>query len=140
MSKLQQRVCRIATLLAWTAFACRAVTPLGYMPAAIGDGGPFILCPSGSQAEIVQFLDASRGQSHHAGHHHDAAGGDHDQHSDGSECPIGASFATAIPATLLDLDTPAPPVTQPASTVDAPAAAIAAPRYHSRAPPSRRSA
>lgn len=140
MNRPLQRVCRIVTWLAWAGFACRALTPLGYMPAAVGDGSPFILCPSGSQAELVQFFDSRREHAHHGGHHHGAGDVNHDQHRDGSECPIGASFATAIPAALLDLDTLSPPVAPLALPVDAPVTTAAASRYHSRAPPSRRSA
>ena len=140
MNKRLQRVCRIATWLAWTAFACRALTPLGYMPAPVGEGGPFMLCPSGAQAELVQFFDTRRDHADHGGHHHGAGDANHEQHRDGSECPIGASFAAAIPVTLLDLDTPAPTVTLPALPAAAPVAAAPAARYHSRAPPSRRSA
>jgi hypothetical protein len=140
VNKRLQRVCRIATWLAWTAFACRALTPLGYMPAAIGEGGPFMLCPSGSQAELVQFFDSRRDHAHHGGHYHGAGDANHEQHRDGSECPIGASFAAAIPITLLDLDTPATLVTPPALPADTPVAAAPVARYHARAPPSRRSA
>jgi hypothetical protein len=110
------------------------------MPAAIGEGGPFTLCPSGSQAELVQFFDSGRDHAHHGGHHHGAGDANHEQHRDGSDCPIGASFAAAIPVSLLDLDTSAPPVAPPALPSVAPIAAAPAARYHSRAPPSRRSA
>lgn len=151
MNRRVQRVCRIATWLAWAAFACRALTPLGYMPATIGDGGPFALCPSGSQAELVQYLQSRSGHAHHADNNHGASHGashgaghgsgdaSHDQHQDGSGCPIGASFAVAVPVTLLDLYIPAPTVTPSALPVDAPVATAPALRYLSRAPPFRRS-
>jgi len=140
VNKPLQRVCRIATWLVWATFACRAFTPLGYMPASAAEGGPFILCPSGSQAELVQFLESRRADAAHAGHHHHADGADHEKHGDGSECPIGASFATAVPTTLPTLDTLLPQAEVPALPVAAPTVSAAETRYHSRAPPSRRSA
>ena len=140
MTKPLQRVCRIATWLVLATFACRAFTPIGYMPAPATQGGPFILCPSGSQAELVQYFEARRADSGHAGHHHHGGGADHEQHGDGSECPIGASFATAVPATLPALDTLLPQAEAPLLPVVAPTVSEAETRYHSRAPPSRRSA
>lgn len=135
-----QRICRIATWLVWATFACRALTPLGYMPAAAAEGGPFILCPSGSQAELVQYLESRRTNAGHAGHHHHGGGADHERHGDGSECPIGASFAAAVPTTLAAIDTLAPRAEAPLLPVVAPIVSAAQTRYHSRAPPSRRSA
>jgi hypothetical protein len=140
MNKPLQRVCRVAAWLVWATFACRALTPLGYMPASITDGGPFVLCPGGAQAELVQYFDSKHGHHAHGGHHHDAGGSSHDQHRDGSECPIGASFATAIPATLLEFAVLQPQAAQPVLLTDAPAVSAPETRYQSRAPPSRRSA
>ena len=61
MNRPLQRMTRVASLLVWATFACRALTPLGYMPASLDDGGPYILCPGGWQAELVQYLDTGRG-------------------------------------------------------------------------------
>lgn len=140
MNRPLQRVCRITAFLVWASFACRALTPLGYMPAAFAEGGPFMLCPSGSQAALVQYFESRHGNAHHGGHHHGAGDANHDQHRDGSECPIGASFAAAVPVTLLALEASPPPASPPALSADAPVATVPASRYHSRAPPSRRSA
>ena len=140
VNKPLQRVCRITAWLVWAAFACRALTPLGYMPASATEGGPFILCPSGSQAELVQYLESRRANTAHPGHHHHGGGADHERHADGSECPIGASFATAVPATLPALDTLLPETEAPVLPVVAPTVSVTKTRYQSRAPPSRRSA
>lgn len=140
VNKPLQRVCRIATWLVCATFACRALTPIGYMPASATEGGPFILCPSGSQAELVQYLESRRANTAHAGHHHHGDGADHERHGDGSECPIGASFATAVPTALPALDTLLPEAEAPVLPVVAPTVSVAETRYHSRAPPSRRSA
>ena len=140
MTRPLQRVSRIATLLVWATFACRALTPLGYMPASAAEGGPFILCPSGTQAELVQYLASMRATAAHPGHHHHGSGADHERHGDGSECPIGASFATAVPTTPAALDAFLPEAAAPVLPVVAPTVSVTETRYHSRAPPSRRSA
>jgi len=122
----------------WATFACRALIPLGYMPASVEDGGPFILCPAGLQAELVQYLDSKRRPVQHDEHHHDADR--HDQHQAESGCPIGASFASAIPVAPLILDTPLQPVAPLVERTDAPIVSTPETRYYSRAPPSNRSA
>ena len=141
MNRPLQRMSRIASLLVWAMFACRALTPLGYMPASFDEGGPYILCAGGWQAELVQYLDTRRGNQHHGKHQHHGQGASyHDQHAAGAECPIGAGFVAALPVTLqleVALPPPAAPAAEPTTTPT-----ISAPydRYHSRAPPARRSA
>jgi len=138
MNSSLHRLFRIATWLVWATFACRVLTPVGYMPAAIADGGPFILCPGGTQAELVSYLAGARGHAHHAGHHGTQDAAEHDRHGEGADCPLGASFAPAAPTEF-----------QPAAAIDTAAIlsvrpVVAAfstahtPRYHSRAPPVRR--
>lgn len=136
MKRPLQRMSRIASMLVWATFACRALTPLGYMPASIDEGGPYILCAGGWQAELVRYFDARRGDSHHGAHHHGAV--DHDRHGSGAECPIGASFAAVIPVALQFQVALPPPVAPAAEPTRAPAVSAPYKRYHSRAPPARR--
>lgn len=138
MNKPLQHLSHVATWMAWATFACRAVMPGGYMPAAVGEGGPFILCPAGSQAELVQYFDARRG--HHPEHHHAGHTADHERHADGFECPIGASFAVAVPVTIPSTAAEPPPSTPPVTGTESPAVTAPSYRYHSRAPPAHRSA
>ncbi|NNC66040.1 MAG: hypothetical protein HKN84_14750 [Gammaproteobacteria bacterium] len=83
-----------ATLVA---VVCNFAIPIGYMPAALADGGPVQLCPSGWPS------GAMPGHGGHDGHH----GGGHDGydgHSSGDEawehCAFGA--ASSSPALVSD--------------------------------------
>jgi len=133
-----QSMTRIVTWLAWASFALRVLVPIGYMPAAVGDGGPFVLCPGGYQAELLEYLAAApasqAGVHAHAAH----ASADHTSHHEGSDCSIGATFAAVAPVSAQPFVSPAPAVEPPVSPADLPLAAAPAPRYHTRAPPASR--
>ena len=77
---------RPATLL------LRAAIPDGYMPAPVGNGLPFVLCPSAVPAEFMVLLT---GSEHH--HHHGAEGAT-DSGVEASQCPIGHMLTPAIAA------------------------------------------
>ena len=47
---------------AYLALACRLLVPAGYIPSAIGEGGPISLCPTGLPAG---FLPESAEHHHH---------------------------------------------------------------------------
>ena len=88
---------RLRHLLLFIALAMlgvRALTPLGYMPAAAGSGLLYELCPEGMPAEVMQAL---AGGGHHHHHHGD------DKTGASESCPIGHMLAPAIAA---DFDTP----------------------------------
>lgn len=75
--------------LIFLCLAVRVIMPAGYMPAAIGEGGPFVLCPGGLTGATAILSSLS-----HAGGHHG------DLHGDGLHfwefCPFDAAFGTAI--------------------------------------------
>jgi hypothetical protein len=83
--------------------AVRAVMPAGYMPAPIGEGGPFVLCP-GSLSGATLILAA---QAQAAGHHGDQY--DHGS-GDGSHfwefCAFGAALGAAAIGNDADLVLP----------------------------------
>lgn len=87
-------------LMALAMLGVRALTPLGYMPAAAGTGLLYELCPEGMPAEIMHSL--SGGGHHH--HHGDTSG------AASESCPIGHMLASAIAA---DIDTPTVVVPEP---------------------------
>jgi len=112
--------------------AVRIVTPAGFMPAPIGEGGPFVLCPGGSSAASLIFAARAHGGGHHGDQH------DHDS-DDASRfwefCPFGAAFGSAVIVTdvefvLLEFEQIVPSA-QPSfphrSTTSYP--------FHARAPP-----
>jgi hypothetical protein len=72
------------------AAVCNFVVPVGYMPAAFADGGPFRLCPSGWPAGVMPGHDAHGDMAGHAdgGEH---AGGDHDAWE---HCAYGAASSS----------------------------------------------
>lgn len=81
----RRNVCRVLLGAAYLALACRLLVPAGYMPSAIGEGGPISLCPTGLPAG---FLPET------AEHHH------HDDYK-GAErlwepCLLGAAADTAL--------------------------------------------
>ena len=64
---------------------CRALIPVGFMPAAFGAGGPVIICHGGLAGEFFRRLEASRVtqagiSAPAAGHNAQAASGSHGGH------------------------------------------------------------
>lgn len=93
-------------MLLSAAVLLRGIVPAGYMPAAVGSGFLFELCPEGVPAGFMQLLSGVAGHDHH----------DHGQDNvDGHHCPIGHML---LSATAVD-DTPG------ADIVDPPQAAFA---------------
>ena len=82
---------RILLKLAVVAFALRAVVPVGFMPAPLGAGGPFILCPGGPGGIALQSLLGEH-MSHAAGEHEGTT------HEAWEHCPVGAALAAIAPA------------------------------------------
>jgi hypothetical protein len=87
-------------------FVCRALIPLGFMPASLADGGPVVVCHGGAAGAFFEALAEAR----HAGggHVHDAGGADHADHGSHApddaagadhtgweRCPVGAAYAGA---------------------------------------------
>jgi len=75
--------------------ACNFVVPAGYMPAALGDGGPFALC--GFESATFEMMS-------HGAHHNHVAGEAADPDSEDNfkdtpeYCPLGAlSASSAVP-------------------------------------------
>lgn len=54
-----------------TLFLLRAVVPVGYMPAAFANGGPFVLC-HGSSAATVWLIESMQSMDSMATRHHDS--------------------------------------------------------------------
>jgi len=116
---------RALILTTYLAFACRLMIPAGYMPAALGEGGPVTLCPMGLPAGLLP---------EHSGHHHD--GGE----SRGADllweyCPVGALADTASTVPHIVFHLPVfqevrPGELEPTSVVSRPL-----PGFRSRAPP-----
>ena len=116
------RAGRLLLLVTYLSLACKFLIPVGYMPAAIGDGWPVRLCLSGLPENIF-----SQG-SHHHGH----------EQSDDSKwqtCSFGvmssAVAVTSDTATNALLPIAAPVQTEPTSVM-ANATPVA---FRSRAPP-----
>ena len=89
---------------------CRALIPAGFMPAAIGDGGPVAVCHSGLAGEFFRRLEASRVARAEAfaaavGHDAHAAHGGHADHgAPTSHVDHAAPSAQAGPAPAADHD------------------------------------
>lgn len=144
---------RFRTLLrlSLVGFACRALIPVGFMPAALDEGGPITICHGGMAGAFFQALAARETEprphaAHHAEHAHtdahgivadeERASGDAAAHAAWERCAVGAAFAhAALPAqldvALLGLDDVVERV-EPRVT---PPSFVAAP-YRARAPPS----
>lgn len=140
---------RLAVALA-LGFICRALIPAGFMPAAIGAGGPIAVCHGGLAGAFFRQIAEDRGghgahgfahgdADSHAGHQApDTAGAAPDQasHEAWEHCPIGAAFGPAavggeFAPDLLTLEHELEPV-EPAR----PAAFLPVSSYRARAPPS----
>lgn len=85
------------------AFACRALVPVGFMPAPLDSGGPIVLCPGGAGGAIARFLSerAALEHAHHPQHEHAP-----DSHDAWEYCPVGASLGAAALPTTVDLALP----------------------------------
>lgn len=73
-------------VIALAMLAVRALTPLGYMPASVGAGLLYELCPEGMPAEIMHKLSGG-------GHHHHHGG---DKVGPSESCPIGHMLASTM--------------------------------------------
>jgi len=101
-------------MLAIVAFGCRAVVPLGYMPAPLSEGGPFIPCNGVLAGGAFRVLASMPGTSTESAHHEHAGGAHHDSaREDGSgaheawqHCPLGVAASSAALAAEYALSLP----------------------------------
>ena len=88
MTHLGLNRCHILLLLLAT-LALRVMIPVGYMPAVIGSGLLFELCPEGMPATVMQALGGH--------HHHHEPNSDGDQASfDTEQCPVGHLLSSSM--------------------------------------------
>ena len=92
---------------AFLSFAFRALVPVGFMPAALADGGPFKICHGGVAGALFSALAERTHGAHsgHSAHHHHAQAAAGDALGSGDElpaghagwehCPVGAAVAQA---------------------------------------------
>jgi len=100
-------------VLAIVAFGCRAVVPLGYMPAPFSEGGPFIPCHgvlAGGAFQMLASMPETSGATaghEHAGAHHDGAPDDGSGvHDAWQHCPLGVAASSAAFAVEYTLELP----------------------------------
>lgn len=127
--------------LALIGFLCRALVPVGFMPAPFADGGPIRICHGGTSGALLTALLELRSVSEeHA--HGDLAGqrlaDDHERNAnhDGWErCPVGAVFAFAV--LVSDFALPLLPLDHVLARGDSNFTVLPAPlgHYQARAPP-----
>lgn len=68
---------RIGRATAFLSFASKLLVPVGYMPAALGDGGPIRLCDSGLAGALLDAsVHADAGALHDSLHGHPVAASD----------------------------------------------------------------
>jgi len=134
--RLSRRTLRGATLLA---VAAKLVVPLGYMPGALADGGPFVLCPAGLPPEFRVALADAADADVHASHAELDTRPAHD-HADGApweRCTLGG-LAGLVPLAFTPflVDAAPGPDGVPVFVAAAPGERTAA-IVRSRGPPSR---
>jgi hypothetical protein len=114
--------------------AVRIVMPAGYMPAPIGEGGPFVPCPGGLSGALFLVDHGSGSGTHHSHGTGDAA--DADASTDVWEfCPFGAVFGSAV---LVNDSYSALPVVQQGAPPAHRRLPVSLPElrpFHARAPP-----
>ena len=136
--------------LAFIGFLCRALVPVGFMPAPLADGGPIRLCHGGAAGALVAALleqgaAPAAAEQEALPHSHHSHAGDHLAQHDGQEqnavhegwerCPVGAAFALAVLAS--DVALPLLPLEHVLAASDSKSSVprpLAAP-YQARAPP-----
>jgi len=129
--------------LALIGFLCRALVPVGFMPAPVADGGPIRVCHGGAAGTLLAALLEQRtsgvlGDSHsHAdGHHSQPDEPERDLNHEGWErCPIGTTFAFAV--LVSDLALPLLPLEHALAEgeIDSAIPRTLPSNYHARAPP-----
>ena len=102
-----KRASRQITVALFATLLLRASIPDGYMPAPVGGGLLFEMCPSGVPAELLQAIGGSVSHHHHDHSGTDASGTDFDA----EQCPIGhlLSAAVAVDTPSAEPDAPALP-------------------------------
>ena len=85
---------RFAIVMVLATLTLRAAIPAGFMPAAIGSGLPFEMCPSAVPAEILAAMSGAGHVHHHHHTGHDSGGSD--GHFNAGDCPIGQALAAAV--------------------------------------------
>lgn len=120
----------ITLLVLLAGFALRAITPLGYMPAAAGNGLLFELCPDQLPPGIE--LPGIAGSQHH--HHHGA--NEPQTGSEADQCQLGHLIFSALAVDEVNVTAirvQRPLQRPPLIEVSASLAILSA--YRSRAPP-----
>ena len=156
-----RRLRSVASLVA-LGLLCRALIPVGFMPAAIGAGGPVVLCNGGLAGEFFLRLEAAQhqangtaaaggghdGHAQHGGHlDHGAPGGptgpgapDTQDPAAGHEgwehCPFGAAFGPALLAADVTVELPFFAHTLEVVEPSLPVSYRPVASYRARAPPS----
>ncbi|MEM7053545.1 MAG: hypothetical protein AAF446_03245 [Pseudomonadota bacterium] len=72
----------------------RSMAAPGYMPSALVDGYPVMLCPQGLDADWYQLISAAKTVDAHAHHHH---GHSHHHHFSNEEAPSSPSIEADHP-------------------------------------------
>src|SRR5690606_7795229 len=76
-AKATRMLRRIGRATAFLSFASKLLVPVGYMPAALGDGGPIRLCDSGLAGALLDAsVHADAGALHDSLHGHPVAASD----------------------------------------------------------------
>lgn len=138
--------CHAPALLAAFGFVLRALVPVGYMPATLADGGPFILCDWQNATLVATLAPESQSagaHTHNSGAHspadHAPSGEptDHDanQHDNWAHCPLGVGVASApLPVEYAFAFPPPRQAIEPPCCTSTPSTPILE-RYRARAPP-----
>ena len=129
LMRFDQKRHRVLLLLLAT-LLMRVAIPAGYMPASVGSGLLFELCPEGMPVAILQVLD-----SHH---HHHSASDSSEVSFDTEQCPVGhLLLSAAAVADGLALDAvPAIPVFYTPTSISYPR--LTRTEYLSRGPPTQK--
>lgn len=134
---------KVVTWLVFVGFASRMVIPIGYMPAALGDGGPIKLCPGGVSPALIQFFEQRRRGHQHDGGDQAPDDGGHRSHSSSSDtehdgwrhCPVGTVFSWAPLAAQVDLGVQMLGHVLAVSAPSVPVNLLSDTPYRARAPP-----
>ena len=127
----QQKLLSRILWLAVAGVALRAIVPVGYMPAPLAEGLPFVLCPGSAP-----YLTPPGSGGHHGGDAGHASADDTGAASPTWEsCPFGVFFGQAAPATEQAAPTPAPSDSPTFAEPDAVVRPALARSWRARAPP-----
>jgi hypothetical protein len=139
LNRLSKHARRLLLWGAYLGFACRIAVPVGYMPAPLSEGGPFVICGGGFAGQFFREVARAQLERQHRGSSipEPAGSGDDDRTVSGGwkYCHVGMHLGASALMSAFVLPIPELDAERPVVAVERPVMAARARRYNARDPP-----